>query len=60
MIIEKIKEAIQARGITINSVATSAGIDPGNLSRFLSGKQSMSSGKLENIFRVLNIELKVK
>lgn len=52
---EKIKKTIEKSDQSQNKIAQAVGIDPGNLSRFLHGKDCISDKKLTKLMQYLKI-----
>lgn len=51
-------EAMKKKGVRLGRLAAQAGVDVGNLSRFLSGGGALGIGKVERVMRALSIEVK--
>ena len=58
MIREAILEAMKRDGVGLGRLAARAGVDPGNLSRFLAGGQALGVGKVERVIEALSIEVR--
>lgn len=56
----QIKAFIEASGMTISAAAKQAGIDPGNFSRILNGKERVTLDRAERIANSLGATLSVK
>jgi transcriptional regulator with XRE-family HTH domain len=56
----QIKAFIKANGMTVSAAAEKAGIDPGNFSRILNGKERVTLDRAERIANALGATLSVK
>ena len=56
----QIKAFIKASGMTVSAAAEMAGIDPGNFSRILNGKERVTLDRAERIANALGATLSVK
>jgi len=56
----EIKSFIKASGMTVSAAAEMAGIDPGNFSRILNGKERVTLDRAERIANALGATLSVK
>lgn len=57
---QQIKAFIDASGMTVCAAAEMAGIDPGNFSRILNGKERVTIDRAERIANALGATLTVK
>jgi transcriptional regulator with XRE-family HTH domain len=57
---KQIKAFIEASGMTVSAAAEAAGIDPGNFSRILNGKERVTLDRAERIANALGATLSVK
>jgi len=57
---KQIKDFIKANGMTVSAAAEAAGIDPGNFSRILNGKERVTLDRAERIANALGATLSVK
>jgi len=57
---EQIKAFIKSHGMTMKDAAEAVGIDPGNLSRILSGKERVTLDRAERIATALGATLSIK
>ena len=53
---EQLREAIRKKGVGVVEFAERAGIDGGQLSRFMSGKRSLTLPAVEALCEVLKLE----
>lgn len=56
----QIRAFIKASGMTVSAAAEQAGIDPGNFSRILNGKEKVTLERAERIANALGATLSVK
>jgi len=56
----QIKDLIEARGLSLTTAAVEIGMDRGNLSRILNGKERVTLDRAEIIASRLGVELCVK
>lgn len=57
---EQIKAFIKSHGMTLAQAAEVAGIDPGNFSRILNGKERVTLDRAERIATALGATLSIK
>ncbi len=57
---QSIKQAIKKSEYKQNTIAEKCNIDKGNFSNFLNGKCGLSVNKLNAVFKLLSIDLKIK
>lgn len=60
MILGTVKEAMRRQGMKAAQLSELTGVDRASLSLFLSGKRNLSQPKIEAIFSVLGITLKIE
>jgi transcriptional regulator with XRE-family HTH domain len=56
----QIRALIKASGLTVSAAAEKAGIDPGNFSRILNGKEKVTLERAERIANAFGATLSVK
>jgi len=56
----QIRALIKASGLTVSAAAEQAGIDPGNFSRILNGKEKVTLERAERIANAFGATLSVK
>ena len=59
MIREKIREAMEAQGLSINGLARMMGMGAGSLSLFLNGRRGISIGTLERLMEMLGLTIEM-
>lgn len=57
---KQIRKFIKASGMTVSAAAEAAGIDPGNFSRILNGKERVTIDRAERIATALGATFSVK
>lgn len=57
MLREKITEAMHAQGLTAYALGKLAGVDPGSVSRFITGRSGMASGNLDLLLEALELRI---
>jgi transcriptional regulator with XRE-family HTH domain len=57
---QQLKTIIQDRGMTLSAAAAMAGMDHGNFSKIVNGKENVTLDRAERIANALGVELCIK
>jgi plasmid maintenance system antidote protein VapI len=57
---EQLRQLIDATGLTVSKAAESVGIDPGNLSRILNGKERVTLDRAEKLASLFGGTISIK
>ena len=56
-LVEQIKEAIRASGLSLNQISQACGVDRGRISRFLRGERDLTLAAASRIFQALGLRV---